>query len=358
MNRYQEYWQNRNEKLFLKGEKDALSFAAGLKSNYNAAIKEIEKEINIFYGKYATIAQLDMIEIKKLLNSTELKSFKEYIDEIIMYSKKAGMTKQYINQLKLLRLKSRISRLEELKTKMYFQLEKLNHDITMGLGDTLGKIYENSYYRTIFNGQQFFNLSSSFTELNLKAIQKAISTPYMLENYSQVLWRNKESLKLILDKAIPQGIILGQNPNKVAGIAAKKLDTNYKATVRLVRTEYNLILNDAAAQGYAECGIDRYQLLATLDRRTSDICMEMDGQIFDLSKKEVGINYPPFHPNCRTTTIAYFEPDEFDRNVKRIARAENGKNYYVPGTLTYNQWYTGLTKQRDGTYVYKNKGGE
>ena len=80
----------------------------------------------------------------------------------------------------------------------------------------------------------------------------------------------------------------------------------------------------------------------------------MDGKIFEVSKKEVGINDPPFHPNCRTTTIPYFEPDEYDIDIERIAKDNKGKNYYVPGNLTYKQWQEGLN-MHNNTLRYKNK---
>ena len=60
MSKYEDYWIKRNEKTFLQGEKNALDFSKSLKSNYNEAISKIEDEINIFYGKYATISQLDI----------------------------------------------------------------------------------------------------------------------------------------------------------------------------------------------------------------------------------------------------------------------------------------------------------
>lgn len=352
MSKYQDYWTKRNEKMFLNGEKDILSFANDLKDNYNIALKQIETELNIFYGKYQTKLGLDTTALRKLLDNSELKDFKSYLDEIIEYSKKKGMTKQYIEELDLLKTKLRISRLEELKTKIEFEIQKLTNDVDIQLGDKLKEVFENGYYQTIFNNDQLLKFSVDFAALNLNAIEKAIKTEYMMEDYSQVIWRNTNTLKSLLNKSIPQGIILGYNPKKVANIASKNLKTNYNATVRLIRTEYNLILNDAVARGYKECGIDRYQLLATLDNRTSDICQVMDGKIFEVSKKEVGVNYPPFHPNCRTTTIAYFEPDEFTELEQRIARDDDGNNYYVPGNLTYNQWKDGLKTQKDGTLRY------
>ena len=103
-------------------------------------------------------------------------------------------------------------------------------------------------------------------------------------------------------------------------------------------------------------GIERYQILATLDNRTSDICQEMDGQIFSLSEKEEGINYPPFHPNCRTTTIPYFEPDEIDEKYgigTRLAKDEDGNYYKVPADTTYESWQKGLKNNGNGEVANK-----
>lgn len=88
---------------------------------------------------------------------------------------------------------------------------------------------------------------------------------------------------------------------------------------------------------YKESGVvDQYEILATLDGITSDVCREMDGKVFKLSEQEVGVTYPPFHVNCRTTTVPYF--DDEDDVGERIARDEDGQAYYVPGDMTYEQW--------------------
>lgn len=45
----------------------------------------------------------------------------------------------------------------------------------------------------------------------------------------------------------------------------------------------------------------------------------------------------PFHANCRTTTIPYFD-DEFNEGEMRAARGEDGKTYDVPADMTYSEW--------------------
>ena len=349
-----EYWQARNERTFLEGEKNILDYAESLKKQYERASKTIEEEIQKFYGKFAVDNKYTMADLKKLLNRDELKDFKKSIKDIADYAKEHKFDKDYETQIKLLRAKSRISRLDELQTKINFEVEKLYNDVNISLGEQLEQSFEDGYYKTIFNNQKFLGFSDNFAMLNQKAIQKAVTTPYMTENYSDVLWKNKTNLMNILNQQIPQGIILGYNPRKTAQIASRQLGSKYTSTVRLVRTEYNLILNDATAQGYAESGIDRYQLLATLDSRTSDICREMDGEIFKVKEKEVGINYPPFHPNCRTTTIPYFEPDEFDTEIEQYIKDEDGYKHKINDETDYLEWKNALKENRNGTAIYEN----
>jgi len=49
------------------------------------------------------------------------------------------------------------------------------------------------------------------------------------------------------------------------------------------------------------------------------------------------------HPNCRSTTIAYFG----DVSGKRIARDDMGNNYYVPADMNYRDWRASLTDEQN-----------
>jgi|GEM_PF-3668977 len=56
-----------------------------------------------------------------------------------------------------------------------------------------------------------------------------------------------------------------------------------------------------------------------------------------MSEYEIGVTAPPFHPWCRGCTCPYFH-DEFTADGERIARGEDGKQYYIPGDITYQEW--------------------
>lgn len=347
------YWTERMIRTFLDGEKEVLDIAKELQEQYEKAAKEIEKHILLFYGKYQTTSGLDMKTIRKQLDKVELKDFKHNLNEIIEYAKEHKMDKDFRVRMKLLNIKTRISRLEELKTNIEFEVQKLAVNEESILRKTMEDIYEITYLKNIYNYDLFTGLNTSFTIPNFKAVEKLLSTPINIKNYAVGLYKNKNNLVNLLNNYIPQGLILGYNPKKVAGIASKALGTNYNSTVRLVRTEYNYVMNQATTDSYKACNIDRYQILAALDERTCTECSEMNLEIYDLATSEVGLNYPPFHPNCRCTTIPYFEPDEFDNiefegdlqddtAIIKIIKNDDGTETIVPNREGFEKWKKNL----------------
>ena len=333
-----EYWRERAEREFLAGEKEALVVAKELKQNYKQAMKEIETKINSFYGKYASKEGITLDEAKQKLNKMEKKDFKSYINDMIKMGKKEDFNNEQMNYFKKLYTKAQITRLEELEANIKGELDILTNKNEKRITELLENTYENQYYESVFDVEQFRGYSSSFSSLNEKLITKAINTKYLGANYSQRIWQNEENLMTTLNQEIPRGLTLGYNPRKLASQVSKKLDTNYNNTVRLIRTEYNKLQNEGSIAGYKAAGIEKYQISATLDSRTSDICREMNGEIYDVKDIEIGVNFPPFHPNCRTNTIPYFEPDEFDMMSKEEL------DEYIENLDTL-EWLKGLVKQ-------------
>ena len=63
----------------------------------------------------------------------------------------------------------------------------------------------------------------------------------------------------------------------------------------------------------------------------------MDGKVFPESKRKIGENAPPFHPNCRCSDAPYDE--DLQGIGERWARdIETGKGYYVPSDMTFEEW--------------------
>lgn len=71
----------------------------------------------------------------------------------------------------------------------------------------------------------------------------------------------------------------------------------------LTRTAVNSIANRAALLTYRENDdvMGQYQYVAAVDDRTTEICLELNGQIFDVNDPTAKM--PPQHWNCRSTTV-------------------------------------------------------
>jgi SPP1 gp7 family putative phage head morphogenesis protein len=91
-----------------------------------------------------------------------------------------------------------------------------------------------------------------------------------------------------------------------------KLNVSEVSSLRVVRTEFNHIANQASLESYKANGIKRYRFLASIDHRTSEICQDHNGREYDVDSAEVGVNFPPMHPNCRSTTVPIIDVDDDD----------------------------------------------
>ena len=340
-----EYWKARMESAFLAGEKTARELSESLRGAYVEAAREIQKEIEAFYGRYAGMNGLSIGEVKMRLNPKELKSYaeetKRYYDMVDPSKIGMDMAESYRKELRYQSARSYMSRLEALKTDLKHVVMDLGGKERQGLERTLEKIYSDTYARTRCAADVYKGFSTGFARLNHDQLNSAVHQKWLGSNFSDRIWKDKGSLLDSLNTTFLQGVARGQNPRKIAEQMAERLGANYSACERLVRTEAAHVANMSTMKGYKDSGITSYKILATLDSRTSEICRDYDGKVFELKDMEVGVNAPPFHPNCRTTTIAHFAPDEIDamfEEAQRVARDEGGRLYYVPASTTYRQW--------------------
>lgn len=109
--------------------------------------------------------------------------------------------------------------------------------------------------------------------------------------------------------------------------------------------------NQMELLSYEEADIEKYIFVAVLDKRTSRICQEHDNQVYDRDKAVPGVNCPPMHPWCRSTTVAYDEDADYSKLKRRARNPVTGKTELVPADMTYKEWYSKYVA-KDGEKVY------
>lgn len=339
--RSEEYWQKRFEQILVNNEKLALNYEKELVNIYEELKQNLEKELEAFYQRYANETGLDLAEVKKRLNGAQLKKFKNqqkiYLEKIKSLIEQGADLTAYADTLKKLSARAYVSKLQELQYNLNSQIMILTGEQQVRLTNTLGNAYMEGYTQTVFAVQQGLGFGYSFTMPNNDDVLKVLKTPWNGNNYSNSIWNNKAKLTRWLNTDLPRHFASGSSIQRMGRDLKNKVDTNYRDAVRLVRTEVNHISNESTMDAYKATGVDQYQILATLDSRTSDICRDMDGRIFDVGKQQVAVNMPPFHVNCRTTTVPYFKDQDLE-DLERAARDEEGKTYRVPANMTYKEW--------------------
>lgn len=335
-----EYWSNRmellNENLLNKAEDYEQHFII----SYQNAINEIQKEINNFYSRFAKDNKISYLEAKKRLSLKERSQFRMDIDEYIKKAQQHGLSNEWIKTLNNAATTSQIDRLESLQIQMRQQIELLEKDKVDTLKTIASEIYEEGYYRAIYELQKGMGIGQAFSILDTKAIEKVLSKPWTIDGktFSDRIWEDKHALLNSLQTTFTQGIISGTSPEKIVNSIVKKMGSNRSATWRLVLTESAAFASSAQYDSYKELDVEFFDVLVTLDEKTCETCSghERAGPL-PISEYSVGVTAPPFHPWCRCTTIPHFN-DEFTADEQRAARGADGKTYYVPGNMTYDEW--------------------
>lgn len=332
-----EYWTERFLELKKQTENKTFEYMETVEKEFRKASQRIQADILTWYQRFADNNQITLTEAKKLLNSRELEELRWTVEDYIKAGQEKELSGQWMKQLENASARVHISRLEALQIQLQQQAELLFGNQTDELDEFLQSIYTDRYYRSAFEIQKGTGVGWTFQKFDERQLKTLLSKPWAADgqNFSDRIWKNKQLLLNELQTEMIQGIIRGENPQKVAQRLAKRMDVSEQRASLLVYTESSYFSEQAQREVYKELDVEEYELLETLDSHTCEICGPLDGKVFPMSQYQPGITAPPFHPRCRGTTVPHFD----DNYGERAARNHEGKTYYVPADMTYTQWY-------------------
>lgn len=359
-----DYW----EKRALRDKKFATNRAENYIKNklgkaYTEVSKELEEEIRELYEKLDKSKSLLAQSNEKLLTSSQAADIRELLKKLTEEKAKlsnVNLPKEVSDaiekNIKLieesLRMKSKsgyITHLELMQERINALALSVANENQVNMYEHLSTEYTDSYFRGVFRVQQGMGFGKDFVSPNPKLIQNVIMRSYAGSSFSKRIWKDVNKLGSTLKDTLTKGFIRGDSIDTMTKRLLERVDVSKSHAKMLIRTESARVCEEATKDAYKECGIEQYIYLATLDRKTSLICQELDMKSFPLKDAKIGENYPPMHPNCRSTTMADTKP------LKRLARGADGKNYEVDGNLSYKDWYDGLSKDEQGRMSLENK---
>ena len=326
------YWRKRAIELAEKQKREDDDLCLRFHREYERILHELDKEISIFYARYAANESVSMADARRLLRDAELEDFRMSLDEFRDKALAGGFDKE----LEEVYLRSRISRLQALQTQVELRMMELFGSQRDVLRDHLQERYTDTYYRTVYAVSQQADVASTFARIDPQTVEKILAAPWVGSEFSSRIWADKDKLTRELMQTLSRGFVRGDSLDRMTKEFAQRMGVSESRAATLIHTESAHTAAEAAEQGYRETGVKSYRFEAALDLKTCSVCGALDQREFPLAEHETGINYPPLHPRCRCTTVPV---TEFQIGSKRAARnPATGKTEYAEKGMTYEEW--------------------
>ena len=305
------YWEKRAKEIDLQNKKTEQEVLKELNNAYKRASDAISADINEFIIKYATDNKIDYTTATQVLTPIEISEYNQRIADLKALYQDSG-NERLKREIDKLNARLKVTRLQALNDKINIEMSKLSHEFETTLRDTMTNLVINGH------GEVAQLLGVMQPIIHTTALEAIINYPYHGKMFADSVWDNKDALCKWIENELTTAIVRGDSIQKTARRLKKDLGVKYYYQAeRLVRTETNYAVNQGHLQGYKDSGVcEKYEILAHLDKRTSKICKgwvecEPKNRTFKLNEAVVGKNYPPFHPNCRTTVMPVVNWEQF-----------------------------------------------
>lgn len=293
----QEYWNKRAIQDKKKVIKTAEYGVNNLKKLLKKNLDSVEKQIKEFYKKYGEegkyAEQLSYAEFQKYKAKLRLKAKQNPQDKTLQRLAKQDIPKY------------RIDRLRALQTDLQIQLTEATRGQEAGIYKTLKDVAKVSQATTALRFKK--TLDVAFDKIASRKLEKILSSDWVGNmNWSERLWKDRELVGKKVTEILETGIPQGKSMQEMSRELKNATNSSFNDAFRLIRTESAHIDGQVLLESFIEAkeyGYTHYIYDATIDNRTSEICQDLNNRVILIDMAEIGVNFPPMHPNCRSTCI-------------------------------------------------------
>lgn len=339
-----EYWKRRAEARMYEEMEKAEDSADTVSRVYAMAARYLMDKADQVFDRYQTTEKLSEAEAVQMLNSMD------NIEDMNELERKLTEDGSEEAMRSLERLKntgaygSRIGRLGELLNQVNDLMSNIYKQDVKETRGILSEIASDSYLKTMYDHQQRIGIGFSVAHLDKKRVDKVLNMNWSGKHFSERLWGNTQKLGQRVKEEMVVGALTGKTEREMAEDISKEFGRGNMEARRLIRTESCYVASEVNAEAYEDADIEKYLFLATLDLRTSPVCRELDGKRFPVKDRHPGVNCPPMHPWCRSTTIAIVDEEYLKDMTRSMRNPETGQTEQVPLSMTYEQWYKEYVK--------------
>lgn len=318
-----EYWAEREAEQLKHNITEEAEYSKEIQRIYSNMLDACNKEINAFYGKYASKEGITLAEAKKRVSALDIK---EYERKAKRYVKDKDFSPKANEEMRLYNATMKINRLEMLKANIGLEMIAGHDELDKFMGDILKG-------RTMAELERQAGILGKSVRNNAKAAHAIVNGSFHSGTFSDRIWQYQDLMREDLGKLLQTGLIRGKNPRAIAGDLKKYWYGNDPKTgggakycmERLMRTELARVQTEAQKQSFIRNGFEEYEFIANGD--CCDICKEKDGKPFKVAKMMPGENAPPMHPHCRCSTAAHSDRKEYEEWLDFLEKGGTTEEY-------------------------------
>lgn len=333
------YWEERSLRAKQNQLDSSKQYERELKERMSGVEDELAKQVEKFVSMYANAKDVSMADAVILLSKEETHDWAQSIGQWGEMAVAPEYEYLYRKKMDAEYAKAQLTRLEALKRQIYEIMAKNAGTERQHFEDALSDVYEESYYRQVFDIQDQTGVYSSFQTLDEKSLKSVVGQRWQGSDFSSRLWGNyTETLPSYLTSALTRGVSLGYGVDEMVR-EAKTVFRNFNNNQmhRLIYTEMGHIQETATEESYKETNLEQYRYLATLESKTCGVCGGLDYKVFNVKDIERGTNYPLIHPNCRCTTTPWIPEMEGMKGTRFARDPKTGERMKVE-KMNFNDW--------------------
>ena len=275
------YWKKREEENLRKNLKTEAEYAKEIERIYRGMMDDIQKDIDSFYGRYASKEGISISEAKKRVSKLDIE---EYGHKAKRYVKEKNFSKQANEEMRLYNLTMKVNRLELLKAQIGLELVSGFDELQQYFEQILTERSLEEFKR------QAGILGETVSDTAVVTSASVIAgASFYNATFSDRIWMHQDLLKAELAKLLRTGLIQGRNPRELARQLRKVFNTSKYNAERLMRTEMARVQVEAQRQSYERNGFEQYKYIACHDMKACEICKALDGKTFDVSEMALSV---------------------------------------------------------------------
>lgn len=335
-----DYWTKRKANLIYEQMDKAEKQADKFDEIYKQSKAYLDKQINKVFDKFQRDYGLSERDARQVLKNMKDQKGLNELRKVLEARPNDPNIQRLLADLDSPAYAYRMKRLERLSADLDLMRSSIYLSEKKGSDVFYSDLMKDSYYKATFDLQQQTGLAYSFSDLPETEIKRLQGLKWTGEAYSDRIWSNTGALVSSVKDELLVSLMTGRSVKDTSQVIAERFEVGQNKARRLIRTESAFFHNQMELLSYEDAEITKYRFVAVLDKRTSHICQEHDNKVYDTNKAEPGVNYPPLHPWCRSTTIAHDDDIDYSKLERRARNPETGKVEYVPADMTYKDWYS------------------